>query len=340
MKKLSAIFAAFLLLATAQFAGAGEVSIIKIEGSAKKAEFAGDTKKEALERALRGSVEMAIKEVMKGEDILENAELIEERIYPNPMNYILNYKILSEGWITHFDLPGENAEPEGPDGIDGEEPSEGDAMGGVELIIGLDGELVAVPIEGAIDDAEVEEVGGEVEVDVAAQQQVAALETLPAKETVVVKRHRKGSLAESSFFTPSAEDISQGVATGIGEGVTGGELLYHLWIETRLDIDRLKEDVKDFSDIEEVEISIVSIEILGVNDQKRFEDLRARLQESGVIKELNYESFSRGRYVLRASVAGTGHDLYDRLRGNLGKDLVLIPGGVGRVIIKLEESTF
>jgi len=121
MKKLSAIFAAFLLLATAQFAGAGEVSIIKIEGSAKKAEFAGDTKKEALERALRGSVEMAIKEVMKGEDILENAELIEERIYPNPMNYILNYKILSEGWITHFDLPGENAEPEGPDGIDGEE---------------------------------------------------------------------------------------------------------------------------------------------------------------------------------------------------------------------------
>ncbi len=328
MKILLAIFASFFLLATAQFAGAGEVSIIKIEGFAKKAEFAGDTKKEALERALRGSVEMAVKEVMKGEDILENAELIEERIYPNPMNYILNYKILSEGWITHFDLPDENAEPEG---IDGEEASEGDAMGGVELVVGVDGELVAVPVEGAIGDVVVEEVGEEVEV---------APETLPVAETFVVKRHRKGSLAESSFFTPSAEDIAPGTAIGIGEGVSGGELLYHLWIETRLDIDRLKEDVKDFSDIEEVETSSVRIEILGVNDHKRFEDLRTGLQESEVIKELSYESFSRGRYVLRALVAGTGHDLYDRLRGNLGKDLVLIPGGVGRVIIKLEESTF
>ncbi len=329
MKILLAIFASFLLLATAQFAGAGEVSVIKIEGSAKKAEFGGDTKKEALERALRGSVEMAVKEVMKGEDILKNAELIEERIYPNPMNYILNYKILSEGWITHFDLPGENAEPEG---IDGEQASEGDSMDGVELVVGVDGELVAVPIEGVIGDDAVEVAP--------APEQLATSEILPVAETAVVKRHRKGSLAESSFFTPSAEDISQGTATGIGEGVTGGELLYHLWIETRLDIDRLKEDVKDFSDIEEVEISTVSIEILGVNDQKRFEDLRAQLQESGIIKELGYESFSRGRYVLRASVAGTGHDLYDRLRGTLGKDLVLIPGGIGRVIIKLEESTF
>ncbi|VAV85444.1 hypothetical protein MNBD_DELTA01-1019 [hydrothermal vent metagenome] len=345
MKILLVIFTSFLLLAMPQMAGAGEVSVLKMEGSAKKSEFEADTKKEALERALRGSVEAAVREVMKGEDILENAELIEERIYPNPMNYILNYRILSEGWITHFDLPGDNPEPEGAEGID-DDAMEGDAGVGVELVVGADGELVAVATGEAVEDMPVEEVG--IEGGLEAGKDATSLEgrdaaideKLPAPETVTARRHRKGSLAESSFFTPSAEDIEEGVAGGIGEGVMGGELLYHLWVEIRLDLDRLREDVKGFIDIVEVETSTVSIEILGVSDHQRFEELKKGLEETEVVKEIGYESFSRGRYVLRAVVAGTGHDLYDSLKGNLGKDLVLIPGGVGRVIIKLEESAF
>ncbi len=342
MKILLVIFASFLLLAMPQFAGAGEVSVLKIEGSAKKVEFEADTKKEALERALRGSVEAAVREVMKGEDILENAELIEERIYSNPMNYILNYRILSEGWITHFDLSGDSAEPEGIE----DDAIEGPGGVGVELVVGADGELVAVAVGEAVEDIPVEEVAiessGEAGKDAALVQGqgVVAEEKLPPPETRTARRHRKGSLAESSFFTPSPEDMQEGVVGGIGEGVMGGELLYHLWVEVRLDTDRLRQDVKGFSNIEEAETSTVSIEILGVSDQQRFEELKKGLEENELVKELGYESFSRGRYVLRASVAGTGHDLYDSLKGNLGKDLVLIPGGAGRVIIKLEESAF
>ncbi|VAW37064.1 hypothetical protein MNBD_DELTA02-535 [hydrothermal vent metagenome] len=343
MKIFLVVLASFLLLVTPQLAGAGEVSVVKMEGSAKKAEFEASAKKEALEMALRGSVEAAVKEVMKGKDILENAELIEERIYLNPMNYILNYRILSQGWITHFDLSDDSAEPEGIEG----DAVEAGTDAGVELVVGADGELVAVATGEAIEDIPVEEVvmenGMEVGKDAAAPgEQNAAIEAKsPVEETVVARRHRKGSLAESSFFTPSAEDINEGVAGGIGEGVMGGELLYHLWIEVRIDMDRLREDVKGFSDIEEVETSNVIIEILGVSDdQRRFEKLKKGLEETELVKGLGYESFSRGRYVLRAIVAGNGHDLYDSLKGKLGKDIVLIPGGAGRVIIKLEESAF
>lgn len=318
MKIFLAIVSFLLLLVVSNAAWAGEVSVIKIEGAAAKAEFKADTKRVALENALKGSVEGAVKEVMKSEDILENAELIEKRIYPNPMNYILNYRILSEGWITHFDMPEDSVEPEGIEG---------------EAFEGEDGEAVE-GVEGEDLDAVVEGVATDVEQDAVEESPVAE------EEPLVVRRHRKGSLAESSFFTPTAEDIEEGIVDALGEGVSGGKLLYHLWIEARVDITRLKDDVKGFSDIEEVETSSVNIEILGVKDHKRFEELRNGLEGFEIIKELGYESFSSGRYVLRASVAGTGHDLYDRLKGSLGPDMVIIPGGAVRVIIKLEESSF
>jgi hypothetical protein len=331
MKRFLAVILFFFLVVAPSVVMGGEVSVINIEGSAAMAEFETETmtKKAALENALRGSVEAAVKEVMKGEDILENAESIEDRIYPNPMNYILNYKILSEGWITHFDMPEDSVEPEG---------IEGEAMEGE----GIDGEVLdGEPLEASGEEGEFSDDAEDiVDISMDADDDVVVLESEPVVEEVVVRRHRKGSLAESSFFTPTAEDIEQGVASGIGEGVLRGALLYHLKIETRVDIARLKEDVKAFSNIEEVETSVVSIEILGVSDHKRFEELKKGLEATAIIKELGYESFSRGRYVLSVSVAGTGHDLYDSLKGRLGKDLVLIPGGAGRVIIKFEERAF
>jgi len=333
MKRLSAAVLFFFLAVAPSFAWGGEVSVLKIEGSAAKAEFEADTKKEALESALRGSVETAVRKVMKAEDILENTELIEDRIYPNPMNYILNYRILSEGWITHFDMPEDTV---GPEGIEGEALESAD---GAEFEVGADGELVEVAVE---DMAEGEAIGEEGDIIPVEEEQAVVVDESqpPAEEPALARRHRKGSLAESSFFTPTAEDIEEGIVDGRGEGVSGGALLYHIWIEARVDIDRLKGDVKGFSDVEEAETTTVNIEILGVKDHKRFEELKKRLEALEIIKELGYDSFSRGRYVMRASVAGSGHDLYDRLKGTMEKDLVLIPGGAGRIIIKLEGRAF
>ncbi len=279
-----------LILMVCTGSALAEVTVVKAEGSAVKGEDEALTKRAALEDALKGAVARAVNSVLKDEKAEEISDLLEVEIYSTPMRYVLNYRILSEGWITHFDLPEDFLKPE---------------------------EIEEVVEEGVkLEDLEYHENvgGGAEEVD---------------PETPQWPEGPAGAEVEAAAPESARKDLG-----------AGGVVLYHLWIEASVDIGELKKDIGRFADIEEQETTTVEVVMLDVPDYRSFESLKKRLEEMDIIKGLSFESFSKGRYVLSAAVAGDGHALYDSLVDTLGKDYILIPGGTGRVIIKVDHGAF
>lgn len=83
----------------------GSGLVVKAEGSWQKGEVETDAKRLATEKALNNAVEEAIKVILGGEKEEGTIKgFLESRVYgADPMKYVLNYRILSAGWITHFD---------------------------------------------------------------------------------------------------------------------------------------------------------------------------------------------------------------------------------------------
>lgn len=98
----------FFVLVYPAFAYAEDWAAVQAEGSVQRSEEKTDVKKEALEQALRKAVSTALASLLKKEAISVNPvqnESIESEIYANPRNFILNYRIVSDGWITHMAAP-------------------------------------------------------------------------------------------------------------------------------------------------------------------------------------------------------------------------------------------
>ena len=103
MKRFAAAILSLVFFLCAQSAFS-EVIVVKAEGSAvKSSEDAADLKKQALESALKNSIPEALKGVFKEEELSAASEFLEKDIYKDPSRYVLNYRILSEGIIRHFD---------------------------------------------------------------------------------------------------------------------------------------------------------------------------------------------------------------------------------------------
>ncbi len=79
--------------------------VVKAEGYAPWNEDESTTKKSALDNALKESLLNVIKDYVDEELIADNESLLEARVYKNLLHYIMNYKIVSMGWVTHFDMP-------------------------------------------------------------------------------------------------------------------------------------------------------------------------------------------------------------------------------------------
>ncbi len=111
MKKHTLIFACvFVFLIYPVLARAEDWATVQAEGSApKSAEKTDvDVKKDALDQALRKAVSTALDSLVKEEAIAVNSvenESIESEIFANPRNFILNYRIVTEGWLMHMDSP-------------------------------------------------------------------------------------------------------------------------------------------------------------------------------------------------------------------------------------------
>ncbi len=95
------MFALSILINPAK-ARAQDVTIVKAEGVAGKAEDAAEVKRKAIDRALKVAVAEALKELAKKEGITGLGPIDKETLSA-PRSYVLNYRVISEGWITHME---------------------------------------------------------------------------------------------------------------------------------------------------------------------------------------------------------------------------------------------
>lgn len=249
-KFLSITLALFFVCASAGVAGA-EVMVVKAEGSAMMGERESTTKNQAFEAALKIAVTDVVSDMLSDEELDRLFEKLERDVFSKPMRYVRNYKVVAEGWVTHYDLP--DAEPE------------------------------------------------------AAAEAEATIEVEPGVEEPPVP-HVTAPVSFAEF--------------------------YHMWVEAAVDVGQLKSYLKKVTTLTEKSTISINIVILDVVDFKTYSGLKKRLENMDVVKEISYHSFSRGRFVLKAVITGTGYDFYERLTEKFGSEFVILPSGAESVIIK------
>ncbi|MBI5563031.1 MAG: hypothetical protein HY894_09320 [Deltaproteobacteria bacterium] len=111
MRKFQVLAAAFFFFCLALLAAAEarEPLAEDAEGTAIKSD-AYDVRKKATDDALRNAVVAAVDALRKEGGAKTGADAA-SNLYANASTYVLTYKILSEGWMTHFDIAPEYAEP-------------------------------------------------------------------------------------------------------------------------------------------------------------------------------------------------------------------------------------
>lgn len=89
---------------------AAEPVVVDAEGTAIKSD-AYDVRKQAIDDSLRKAVRVAVDAVVRQEGMKKAAAPAAlADISANPAEYVLTYKILSEGWMTHFDISPQSVE--------------------------------------------------------------------------------------------------------------------------------------------------------------------------------------------------------------------------------------
>lgn len=104
VRRMIGVFSVILItvaLLTAPPAAA--VSVIKAEGSFERLEDEAISKRRAIDSALRKAVEDAVDTLMSAVAVDENALMLEDAVFSKVLDFILNYRILSEGWVIHHD---------------------------------------------------------------------------------------------------------------------------------------------------------------------------------------------------------------------------------------------
>ncbi len=110
-KKASVLVVISLLLCAALFAltparaadtPAG-VSVVRSEGVALRSDNIAEVKKNAVDMALKNAAISALGDLVKKEGLDKGFDISNSDMLSDPFSYILNYRILSEGWITHMD---------------------------------------------------------------------------------------------------------------------------------------------------------------------------------------------------------------------------------------------
>jgi hypothetical protein len=135
-----ALFALFVALAFMWPGSAisADVTLIQSEGIAAKSDDIAEVKRKAIDKALRSAVLESAKTILARES-LSAPEAALESIASSPRAYVLNYKIRSEGWVTHMDSAPAAAS------------AEVSAIGGIELYhIWIDASVDTGALRGAV----------------------------------------------------------------------------------------------------------------------------------------------------------------------------------------------
>ncbi len=257
---MNKVFFSILFAAMFMFAGAGiaraEVTVVRAEGSAMMAERESVAKSEAFEDALKSAVVDAVAELLSGEQDTERlSEGLDRDVFSSPMKYVRNYKVLAEGWVTHYDLP--QAGSELAPGVEPVEPQEVEGM----------------------------------------DEQDGAPELHPADPV---------NFAE----------------------------FYHIWIEASVDVGQLKNYLKQVTTLTEKSVFSANVVVLDFVDYETFALLKKRIETMSMVKDVSYYSFSRGKFVLKADITGTGYAFYESLVRKFSSEFAILPSGLEGVIIK------
>jgi len=126
-KKLTAFLTLAVLVLFASMAHASDVAVVKSEGVALRANNIAEVKRKAIDHALKHAVISSLDKMVEAEG-LEDFDAASSGLLKDPFSYILNYRIMSEGWITHMESIPQIAEdlPEAYDAF-------GASPGGLEL---------------------------------------------------------------------------------------------------------------------------------------------------------------------------------------------------------------
>ncbi|MBI4948654.1 MAG: hypothetical protein HY955_00730 [Deltaproteobacteria bacterium] len=81
---------------------AGATMAVKAEGASNRTNDATEEKRLAIDKALKNAVTEALHAVVKAEGLELDKSLADKEILSSPRSYILNYKVVSEGWVTHM----------------------------------------------------------------------------------------------------------------------------------------------------------------------------------------------------------------------------------------------
>jgi len=79
-----------------------DVTLVQSEGMAAKSDDIARVKREAMDSALRSAVLDSARNILAAESLSVPDAALEE-LASAPRAYVLNYRIRSEGWITHMD---------------------------------------------------------------------------------------------------------------------------------------------------------------------------------------------------------------------------------------------
>ncbi len=149
MKKITlAVIVAALIPAFYGNASAIDSLQVKAEGMATRFEDKADVKKRAIDRALMEAVTSAISTLEADGALRETPDELRKKAASNAQVYVLDYKILAEGWLTHLDM----TPPPGDDNAAGQTAAlSSPALPGVEVFhIRLEASIDAAQLKKAL----------------------------------------------------------------------------------------------------------------------------------------------------------------------------------------------
>jgi hypothetical protein len=245
------------------------------EGIARKGDDEYLAKKLALDNAFKHAVATALSDIMSDDMMERHSDFLDSKVYSRTLRYVRNYKILSRGWITHFDL-----------------------------------------LEEVDEEGELSELGDN-------------------KDT-----SSTGRVLEVGSLDLDNEDEEKVMGAGRAPGTVVGVDAYHLKIEANVNIELLKKDVSRVASIVADKLRKVTLIVEDVDDFMTFERLKKKLLDTSEVKELTYESFKRGEFVMTLLVSAPIERLFDADGGELGGDYKLVSkeGGLGREKIRIRKA--
>lgn len=103
MKRLLALIMLLIAFAAPAFAVAEDLNAVRSEGIASKSADFNEVKRKALDQALKNAVITAAETIIKKDSVDINLDVARAAVSSSPRSFVLNYKILAEGWINHME---------------------------------------------------------------------------------------------------------------------------------------------------------------------------------------------------------------------------------------------